>query len=77
MLELKPTTSCLFSIMDTVTPEAALNHASDLLRCIIATAGEGIEASQGPNRDLNLAVLHLSQMAKMLVDRSLDSLFAT
>lgn len=76
MSDFKPATSCLFSILDTVNPETALNHASDLLRCIIATASEGTEATQGTGRDLNLSVLHLAQMTKMLVDRSLDSLSA-
>ncbi|MCF5709096.1 DUF3077 domain-containing protein [Pseudomonas syringae] len=73
-----PTTPCasssLFSINEELGAEDALNHASDLLRGIIATAGESTECSQSAMRDMTLAVVHLAQMAKMLVDGSLDSL---
>lgn len=66
----------LFSINETVGPQDALNYASDLLRCIIATAEESTESNQGVSRDLNLSVFHLAQMAKALVDRSLDCMSA-
>lgn len=74
MSDYKPVATPVFSIADTVTPEDALNHASDLLRCIIATASECTEAAQGSGRDLSLSILHLAQMAKALVDCSLDNL---
>lgn len=66
----------LFSINDTVGPQDALNHASDLLRCIIATAEESTESNHGASRDLNLSVVHLAHMAKAMVDRSLDCMAA-
>jgi hypothetical protein len=72
MLDSRTASSSLFSINENVGPEDALNHASDLLRCIIATAGESTECSQGASRDLTLSVVHLAQMAKAMVDRSLD-----
>ena len=64
----------LFSIHESISAQDALNHASDLLRCIIATAEESTECNQGTRRDLNLSVVHLAQMAKAMVDRSLDCL---
>ena len=66
--------SSLFSIHESVGPQDALNHASDLLRCIIATAEESCECTQGVSRDLTLSVVHLAQLAKAMVDRSLDCL---
>ncbi|MBD8493764.1 DUF3077 domain-containing protein [Pseudomonas syringae] len=74
MSDYKPDPNAVFAVADTVTPEIALNHASDLLRCIIATAGECTDAAQGSGRDLSLSILHLAQMAKVLVDCSLDTL---
>lgn len=66
----------LFSINESVSPEDALNHASDLLRCIIATAEESNECTGIVSRDLTLSVVHLAQMAKAMVDRTLDCLAA-
>jgi hypothetical protein len=76
MLDHPTASTGLFSINETVGPEAALNHASDLLRCIIATAEESNECAQGVSRDLTLSVVHLAQMAKAMVDRSLDCMAA-
>lgn len=50
----------------------ALNHASELLRCAAATAYESADALKGPQRDLGLSVVHMINMARSMVDRSLD-----
>lgn len=50
----------------------ALNHASELLRCAAATAYESADALKGPPRDLGLSVVHMINMARSMVDRSLD-----
>jgi hypothetical protein len=77
MLNPSTASSGLFSINENVGPQDALNHASDLLRCIIATAEESSECTQGVSRDLTMSVVHLAQMAKAMVDRSLDCLSAS
>ncbi|MCF5353309.1 DUF3077 domain-containing protein, partial [Pseudomonas syringae] len=48
------------------------NYASDLLRCIITTAYESGDSTQGTSRDLAFSVLHMAEMAKAMVDRSLE-----
>ncbi|MFJ4144080.1 DUF6124 family protein [Pseudomonas sp. NPDC089734] len=68
MPEIKP-----FIVNEALSHQDALNHASDLLRCIIATANE---ASDSQNHDLTFSILHLAQMAKAMVDRSLDAMVA-
>jgi hypothetical protein len=50
----------------------ALNHASELLRCAAATAYESADALKGPQRDLGLSVVHMINMARSMVDRSLE-----
>jgi len=50
----------------------ALNHASELLRCAAATAYEAADALKGAQRDLGLSVVHMINMARSMVDRSLD-----
>ncbi|MBI6856213.1 DUF3077 domain-containing protein [Pseudomonas cichorii] len=64
----------LFIVNDTVSQEEALNYASDLLRCIITTSHESGDSSQGTSRDLAFSVLHLAEMAKAMVDRSIAGL---
>ncbi|GFM94877.1 hypothetical protein PSCICP_48490 [Pseudomonas cichorii] len=68
MPDIKP-----FIVNEALSQQDGLNLASDLLRCIIATANE---ASDGHNHDLTISILHLAQMAKAMVDRSLDSIVA-
>jgi hypothetical protein len=59
------------------TLEESLIHASDLLRCATATAYESADHLSGSKRDLAFSVVHLIDMAKAVVDRSLDSIHAT
>jgi hypothetical protein len=51
----------------------ALNHASELLRCAGATAYEAADALKGPQRDLAFSVVHMVNLARSMVDRSLDA----
>ena len=54
--------------------EESLVHASDLLRCATATAYESADHLSGSKRDLAFSVVHLIDMAKAAVDRSLNTL---
>ncbi|NYS41048.1 DUF3077 domain-containing protein, partial [Pseudomonas syringae pv. actinidiae] len=54
----------LFTVNKSVSLEDALNYASDLLRCIITTAYESGDNTQGTSRDLAFSVLHMAEMAK-------------
>ena len=54
--------------------EESLAHASGLLRCAMATACESAEHLSGVKRDLAFSVVHLIDMAKAVVDQSLDQL---
>ena len=61
-----------FEVNRNVSSEEALVHASDLLRCAAATAYESANNLQGANRDLAFSTVHMIDMAKALVDRSLE-----
>ncbi|WP_339545204.1 DUF6124 family protein [Pseudomonas sp. RA_35y_Pfl2_P32] len=63
----------LFAVSHHVSREEALVHASDLLRCAAASAHESADTLQGARRDLALSVVHMIDMAKAMVDRSLDA----
>ncbi|SEM68188.1 Protein of unknown function [Pseudomonas sp. ok272] len=75
---LKPSVSALdieaafFEINPNISREEALVHASDLLRCAAATAYESANNRLGTSRDLALSVVHMIDMAKTMVDGSLD-----
>lgn len=62
-----------FDVNRNVSREEALIHASDLLRCAAATAYESGNNIQGPNRHLAFSTVHMIDMARALVDRSLES----
>lgn len=63
----------LFEVRRGISSEEAMVHASDLLRCAAASAYEAAGHLQGVQRDLAFSVVHMIDMAKALVDRSLDS----
>ena len=65
-----------YAICDSVNFEAALAQASDLLRCMGASASEAGNGLSGMQRDLVLSIAYLAELAKAYVDRSLDSLAA-
>jgi hypothetical protein len=54
--------------------EDALARASDLLSCAAATAQGSADGLSEPSRALVHSVMHLVEMAKVMVDRSLDCL---
>ena len=66
--------SCTYAIPSGVNLEAALAQASDLLRCAGASASEAGNGLSGHTRDLVLSVMHLVELAKGYVDKSLDTL---
>ena len=63
-----------YAICDSVNLEAALAQASDLLRCAGASASEAGNGLSGQPRDLMMSVMHLVELAKAFVDKSLDGL---
>ncbi len=54
--------------------EESMAHISDLLRCAKATAYESADCLNGSKRDLAFSVVHLIDMARAVVDRSLDQI---
>ena len=62
----------LFAIKPGISREEALVHASDLLRSAAATAYESASSHQGNQRDLAFSVVYLIDMAKAMVERSLQ-----
>ncbi|TFF13791.1 DUF3077 domain-containing protein [Pseudomonas sp. BCA14] len=63
----------LFAINPGLSQEEALVHASDLLRSAAATAYESASNHQGNQRDLAFSVVYLIDMAKAMVERSLQA----
>ncbi|WP_350581455.1 DUF3077 domain-containing protein [Pseudomonas sp. HY2-MNA-CIBAN-0224] len=63
-----------YVIPDSVNLEAALAQASDLLRCAGASASEAGNGLSGHARSLVLSSMHLVELAKAYVDKSLDGL---
>jgi hypothetical protein len=61
-----------FDVNRNISSEEALVHASDLLRCAAATAFESANNLQGAPRDLAFSTVHMIDMAKAMVDRSLE-----
>ena len=59
-----------FVLNDNMSFEDALARAADLLHCAVATAQIPGKPMNGQQR----AVMHLVEMAKVVVDRSLDCL---
>ncbi len=62
----------LFAIKPGISQEEALVHASDLLRSAAATAYESACRHQGNQRDLAFSVVYLIDMAKAMVERTLQ-----
>lgn len=63
----------LFVVRNDLSQEEAMVHASDLLRCAIASGQESAENLEGSQRDLAFSVVYIMEMAKALVDRALDA----
>ncbi|WP_426133812.1 DUF6124 family protein [Pseudomonas sp. PWP3-1b2] len=64
---------CFFDIKPGISHEDALIHASDLLRSAAATAYESASNHKGNQRDLAFSVVYLIDMAKAMVERSLQA----
>ncbi|KTC62855.1 hypothetical protein AO262_23425 [Pseudomonas fluorescens ABAC62] len=62
-----------FAIRPGISHEDALVHASELLRSAAATAYESASNHQGNQRDLAFSVVYLIDMAKAMVERSLQT----
>ncbi len=60
-----------FDVNRNVSAEEALVHASDLLRCAAATAHESANRLEGSSRDLAFSVVHMIDLVKVMLDRSL------
>ena len=65
-------------MLDTHAESAAqsMAHAADLLHCAAATAYESADHLSGSKRDLAFSVVHLIDMARGAVEKSLDKLEA-
>ncbi|MDZ5435086.1 DUF3077 domain-containing protein [Pseudomonas fluorescens] len=61
-----------FDVNRNISCEEALVHATDLLQCAAATACESASHLQGTNRALAFSTVHMIDMAKAMVDRSLE-----
>ena len=65
--------ACFFDIKPGIGHEDALVHASDLLRSAAAAAYESASSREGNQRDLAYSVVYLIDMAKAMVERSLQA----
>ncbi|MFC6339879.1 DUF3077 domain-containing protein [Pseudomonas sp. CCM 7891] len=63
-----------FIVSTDISFEDALAHASSMLQCASVTAQEAGNHLDGTSRALVISVQHLVDMARMMVDRSLDCL---
>lgn len=54
-----------------LTPTEAAEHAANLLRCAAATAFCSADMLKGASRDACYTVMHMINMARALLDRSL------
>ncbi|UZE16230.1 DUF3077 domain-containing protein [Pseudomonas sp. B21-054] len=61
-----------FDVNHNISAEEALVHACDLLRCAAATAHESANQLNGSSRDLAFSVVHMIDLVKVMLDRSLD-----
>lgn len=66
-----PVEDSFFEAKAGISDEEALVHACELLRSAAATAYESANGTYGNSRDLALSVVHLIDMAKVMVERSL------
>ncbi|MCQ6259721.1 DUF6124 family protein [Pseudomonas sp. Q11] len=67
-----PSDHRFFDVNRNISGEEALVHACDLLRCAAATAQESANRLQGSSRDLAFSVVHMIDLVKVMLDRSLD-----
>ncbi|NWA84499.1 DUF6124 family protein [Pseudomonas sp. D2002] len=65
-----------FTTTQELSFEDALAHASSVLRCAAVTAQAAIDQLEGDSRTLVISVLHLVDMASVMVDRSVECMQA-
>lgn len=61
----------LFKVNESIGEEEALIHATDLMRCASAIAYEAAVDLQGAKRDLAFSVIHMLELARSLMERSM------
>jgi hypothetical protein len=61
----------LFKVNESIGEEEALIHAADLMRCASAIAYESAVDLQGAKRDLAFSVVHMLELARSLMERSM------
>lgn len=61
-----------FTTTSDLSFEDALAHASSVLRCAAVAAQTASDQLDGTSRTLVLSVMHLVDMASVMVDRSLE-----
>lgn len=62
----------MFTAREGLTGAQAMTHASSLLRCAAATAYESADSLQGARRDLAFSVMHMINLARAMVERTLN-----
>lgn len=66
------TSDKLFQVRSDIGMEEAVIHAYDLLRCAAAVAYQLTESLQGASRDLAFSAIHMIDLARAMVERSLN-----
>ncbi|WP_439855226.1 DUF6124 family protein [Pseudomonas yamanorum] len=64
----------LFAVDPDTSFESALIHTSSLLHCASVTAQQAGDQLDGTSRALVVSVMHLVDMARVMVDRAVDCL---
>jgi hypothetical protein len=63
----------VFQVCDGLSQEEALVHASDYLRCAIASTQGAVEYQQSVERDFLMGILFFMESSKQLVDTAIDA----
>ena len=67
-----PATERIFQVSHGISGAEALNHAASVLRCAAAAAYESADNLRGNERDMAFSVVHMLDIARTLLDRSLE-----
>lgn len=63
----------VFNLREGVSQEEAMVHASELLRCAMASTQGSMESLPSAQRDILLSLMYFVEMAKMCVDKVIDA----
>lgn len=63
----------VFQVCDDLSQEETLVHASEYLRCAIASAQGAAEYQQSTQRDFLMGILFFMELSKQLVDKAIDA----